>query len=76
MDPEAFVREMWERYQGYDTPQPMIDYTARWLLENLPENPRRTLVHNDFRNGNFLVDSDGITAVLDWEVAMTSASRP
>ena len=69
MDPEAFVREMWERYQGYDTPQPMIDYTARWLLENLPENPRRTLVHNDFRNGNFLVDSDGITAVLDWEVS-------
>ena len=69
LDPEAFVHEMWERYQGYETPQPMIDYTARWLLDNLPQNPRSTLVHNDFRNGNFLVDEKGITAVLDWEVS-------
>ncbi|HEX7036724.1 MAG TPA: phosphotransferase family protein [Pseudomonadales bacterium] len=67
--PEQFVRQMWERYQLLDTPQPMIDYAARWLLEHLPENPRTTLVHNDFRNGNFMVDRSGIIAVLDWEVA-------
>lgn len=69
IEPRAFVMQMWDRYRGYDTPQPMIDYTARWLLDHLPANPRRTLVHNDFRNGNFLVDQDGIVAVLDWEVA-------
>jgi len=28
-----------------------------------------TLVHNDFRNGNFLVNGAGIVAVLDWEIA-------
>lgn len=67
--PEQFVRQMWERYQLLETPQPMIDYAARWLLEHLPENPRTTLVHNDFRNGNFMVDRNGIIAVLDWEVA-------
>lgn len=67
--PEQFVRQMWERYQLLGTPQPMIDYAARWLLEHLPENPRTTLVHNDFRNGNFMVDQNGIIAVLDWEVA-------
>ncbi len=67
--PEQFVRQMWERYQLLETPQPMIDYAARWLLDHLPANPRTTLVHNDFRNGNFMVNQDGIVAVLDWEVA-------
>ena len=67
--PETFVRQTWERYQGLGTAQPMIDYTARWLLENLPESHRKTLVHNDFRNGNFMVNTDGVVAVLDWEIA-------
>ena len=67
--PEQFVRQMWDRYQLLGTPQPMIDYAARWLLDHLPPNPRTTLVHNDFRNGNFMVDDKGIKAVLDWEVA-------
>ncbi|MGH8595359.1 MAG: DUF6285 domain-containing protein [Gammaproteobacteria bacterium] len=47
----------------------MIDYTARWLLAHLPETPRATLVHGDFRNGNLMVTADGIVAVLDWEIA-------
>jgi aminoglycoside phosphotransferase (APT) family kinase protein len=67
--PEQFVRQTWERYQLLHTPQPMIDFTGRWLLENLPKAPRVTLVHNDFRNGNFMVDEHGINAVLDWEIA-------
>ena len=69
LSPEAFVRQMWERYQEYESPQPMIDYGARWLLEHLPDVDELTLVHNDFRNGNFMVTPDGINAVLDWEVA-------
>ncbi len=69
MAPEKYVRDMWERYQTYNTPQPMIDYAARWLLESLPEDPPLALVHNDFRNGNLMVSPNGIVAVLDWEVA-------
>ncbi len=70
IDPETFVRRQWQQYQSYETAQPMIDYTARWLLENLPPDPRLTLVHNDFRNGNLIVDPRaGISAVLDWELA-------
>jgi aminoglycoside phosphotransferase (APT) family kinase protein len=69
MDPAAFVEQTWERYRLLNTPQPMIDYAARWLNEHLPKNPRATLVHNDFRNGNFMVGPDGVVAVLDWEVA-------
>tara|TARA_R110002073_G_scaffold9980_5_gene49360 strand:+ start:709 stop:2118 length:1410 start_codon:yes stop_codon:yes gene_type:complete len=69
VSPEAFVRQTWERYQALETPQPMIDYAARWLLDHLPENYSPSLVHNDFRNGNFMVLPEGIVAVLDWELA-------
>jgi len=47
----------------------MLDYTARWLIDHLPDNPRTTLVHNDFRNGNLMIGPDGVRAVLDWEIA-------
>ena len=69
ISPREFVEQSWERYQLLETPQPMIDYTARWLLEHLPEVPQMRLVHNDFRNGNFLVNEQEIVAVLDWEIA-------
>lgn len=68
MSNEQFVRKMWEQYQEFDTPAPMIDFTARWLLENLPPEGPPRLVHNDFRNGNLMVSPEGVTAVLDWEV--------
>jgi aminoglycoside phosphotransferase (APT) family kinase protein len=68
--PELYVRRTWERYQALGTPQPMIDFTARWLMEHLPTPRALTLVHNDFRNGNLMVSAAaGIVAVLDWELA-------
>jgi aminoglycoside phosphotransferase (APT) family kinase protein len=70
LEPETFVRQKWEQYQLFATPQPMIDYTARWLLEHLPPKGELALVHNDFRNGNLMVSPEkGVVAVLDWEVA-------
>ncbi len=47
----------------------MIDFVARWLLDHLPVEPRMALVHNDFRNGNLMVNERGVVAVLDWELA-------
>jgi phosphotransferase family enzyme/uncharacterized protein DUF6285 len=69
MTPEEFVRQTWQRYQVLQTPQPMIDFSARWLLEHLPESYQESLVHNDFRNGNIMVSPRGVVAVLDWEIA-------
>jgi len=69
VSPEQYVRQTWERYQALDTPQPMIDFAGRWLLEHLPTSFEPTLVHNDFRNGNIMVSPDGVIAVLDWEIA-------
>lgn len=67
--PRAYVQQTWAGYKLLRTPQPMVDYTARWLLDHLPETPRTTLVHNDFRNGNIMVGPKGVVAVLDWELA-------
>ena len=69
VSPENFVQEVWDTYRSFETSLPMIDYTARWLLEHLPEPTPPRLVHNDFRNGNLMVSPDGIVAVLDWELA-------
>jgi len=67
--PAEFVEQTWERYRAFPSPQPMIDYTARWLLDHLPDTPVHALVHNDFRNGNVMVNEQGVVAVLDWEIA-------
>jgi len=69
IDPLALMHRSWDRYKLFPTPQPMIDYAARWLSENIPQHFHEALVHNDFRNGNFMVNDKGINAVLDWEVA-------
>jgi aminoglycoside phosphotransferase (APT) family kinase protein len=69
--PEHAVRKTHAAYLELETPQPMIDFTVMWLLDNLPPKKRKlTLVHSDFRNGNLIVDpARGIVAVLDWELA-------
>ena len=67
--PEEFVSQTWGSYQLLEVPQPMIDYTGRWLMDNIPDQYNPTLVHNEFRNGNFMVTSEGIVGILDWEIA-------
>jgi aminoglycoside phosphotransferase (APT) family kinase protein len=48
---------------------PVLQLGLNWLRENPRRNALRTLVHGDFRNGNLLVDDNGLVAVLDWELA-------
>ena len=67
--PAEYVEQTWARYRDFETAQPMIDYTGRWLVDNVPSEYSPSLVHNDFRNGNIMFDQQGIVAVLDWEVA-------
>lgn len=52
-------------------PQPIAEAAIRRLRANPPPAPRRlSIVHGDYRVGNFLHDGTGsIKAVLDWEMA-------
>jgi len=50
-------------------PHPVFEIAFRWLDAHRPEQARHTLVHGDLRLGNVLVGANGLTAVLDWELA-------
>jgi aminoglycoside phosphotransferase (APT) family kinase protein len=48
---------------------PAFELAFKWLEANRPLSTRRSVVHGDFRHGNFIVGPDGIRAILDWELA-------
>ena len=50
-------------------PLPALELALRWARANHAAAARTTLVHGDFRTGNFIVGTEGIRAVLDWEIA-------
>lgn len=52
-------------------PQPVTLAAIRWLRANPPPPAQKlSVVHGDFRTGNFLYDSTGrIRGILDWEMA-------
>lgn len=50
-------------------PHPALELGFRWLERHRPRSTRTSIVHGDFRNGNLLIDDDGIRGVLDWELA-------
>jgi aminoglycoside phosphotransferase (APT) family kinase protein len=54
---------------GY--PHPALELGLRWLRANDPRDldMANAVVHGDFRNGNGVVDRDGLRAVIDWELA-------
>jgi aminoglycoside phosphotransferase (APT) family kinase protein len=49
---------------------PALDAALDWLRAHqpLPSTREPVVVHGDFRLGNLLVDSAGLTGVLDWEL--------
>ena len=69
LTPREFIQQTWDRYIALGNPQPVMDYTAHWLLDRLPETHDPVLVHNDFRTGNFMVSEKEVVAVIDWEAA-------
>ncbi len=50
-------------------PHPAIEWGVRFLALNAPRDTEYVLTHGDFRTGNYLVDENGLTALLDWELA-------
>lgn len=52
------------------SPQPIARAGIRWLRRNPPPPAQRiSVVHGDYRVGNFLYSQEGIHGVLDWEMA-------
>ena len=75
--PEGYLKRQldgWaERYQGSRTDDiPEITGVIAWLKENLPASPAPSLIHNDYKYDNIILDPEDITkivGVLDWEMS-------
>jgi aminoglycoside phosphotransferase (APT) family kinase protein len=52
-------------------PQPIVRAAIRWLYRHPPPPAQKlSVVHGDYRTGNFLHDGEGrMIAVLDWEMS-------
>jgi aminoglycoside phosphotransferase (APT) family kinase protein len=68
-DPALAACGFWEReLDRIGEPLPTVELGLRWLRANAPPPAAEALVHGDFRLGNFLAATDGLAAVLDWEL--------
>jgi aminoglycoside phosphotransferase (APT) family kinase protein len=46
-----------------------FELAVQWLETTAPARGRTSLVHGDFRLGNFIVDPEGVSGIVDWELA-------
>ncbi len=64
------ARRIWEEDRIED--EPLLAVIHQWLIANAPPIDHVSIVHGDYRSGNFLFDEDTgeITVWLDWEGAV------
>jgi aminoglycoside phosphotransferase (APT) family kinase protein len=69
---ERQVRGWIERYYGSKTHElPEVEPLSTWLRQRMPQHSAGTLVHNDYKFDNMVLDPADVTqvkAVLDWEM--------
>jgi aminoglycoside phosphotransferase (APT) family kinase protein len=81
--PEGYVERQitgWaERYRKAQTDLvPQVDALEKWLVANRPPDSGASLIHNDFKYDNVVLDAETATkvvAVLDWEMATVGDPR-
>jgi len=69
--PTMLARDCIAHYRSYlDTlsrAYPALEWGLRWCEINAPQREDTTLVHRDYRTGNYLVHDGRLAGVLDWE---------
>ena len=80
--PEGFLERQVKGWIGrYDKAETEeieeVGPLTEWIQKNIPESPPATIVHNDYKLNNLLLNPEDLTevrAVLDWE--MTTIGDP
>lgn len=64
-----FWKELYE--QDVVTNEPVMRLATQWLQNNIPDCGKISVVHGDYRTGNYLFEEETgkLTAVLDWEMS-------
>lgn len=68
LSPAQLIDQQRERYDEIGGAIPIFEYAFHWLQSNAPASDVRKIVHGDFRMGNLMITSSGLSAVLDWEL--------
>ena len=71
---DGFISRQLKRWHGNIVEQrtrelPLVDSVFEELMLRIPEQASTTIVHGDYRLGNIMVNDNGLTAILDWELA-------
>ena len=69
---ERQVKGWIERYHNSKTEdRPEVELISDWLIQRMPMRHATTLIHNDYKYDNVVLDPDDLTrivGVLDWEM--------
>lgn len=63
------IRRFREYLDSHPQPHPLLEWGLRWLERHAPPPAELVLCHRDYRTGNYMVDEQGLTGILDWEFA-------
>lgn len=66
--PRKMLQVLQQNYQALEAEFPIFDWAFLTLEQHCPDAGDAVFLHGDFRMGNLLIDDDGISAVLDWEL--------
>ncbi len=67
---QQYLSQLSDSLDELGNPYPTFRYGISYLATVLPDPTQSTsLIHGDFRNGNLIVNTEGLGAVLDWELA-------
>lgn len=67
--PADMLADLETRWRELGGVSPIYALAFGWLERALPDPVEPRLCHGDFRMGNLLVTPEGLSAVLDWELA-------
>ena len=65
----AAIAQLRSHLDALDDSHPALEWGLRWCERHAPATRAITLIHGDYRTGNYLVDEGRLAGVLDWEFA-------
>ena len=74
-DASGALADLRAQHDAFGEHRPAMELIFRRLASRVPTPVAPTLVHGDFRNGNVMIDDNGVRAVLDWELAHVGDPR-
>ena len=67
-NPRKMLQALKQGYSELKANSPIFDWAFLSLEQQCPNVGDAVFLHGDFRMGNLLIDDNGISAVLDWEL--------